>query len=131
MGMVLDDLMHGEAIRMSLLDPTHISRFHRFNGKTDRILEMLPKPICPVHYLRYADPCQPPKGRSTRKRKPKDTQSATSPTHGGDTMLSEGKCCGRWMEIADAEAAAALEAVRQQWNMHPEQHQPLAVPRQY
>ena len=29
MDMVLDDLMHGEAIRMSLLDPTHILCFFR------------------------------------------------------------------------------------------------------
>ena len=36
MEMILDDLMHGEAIRISIIDPTH---------------EMLPKPICPVYYL--------------------------------------------------------------------------------
>lgn len=30
----------------------------------------------------------------------------------GDTILSEGrKYCGKWMEVADAEATAALEAV--------------------
>jgi hypothetical protein len=60
MDMILNDLMHGEVIRMSLLDP-HVSHFRRFNGKTDRILEMLPKPIFPVYCLRYTDPdpCQP------------------------------------------------------------------------
>ena len=58
MEMVLDDLMHGEAIRMSIIDPTHISHFHRFNGRTD--LEMLPNPICPVYYLRYTGPLPAP-----------------------------------------------------------------------
>ena len=73
MEMVLDDLMHGEAIRMSIIDPTHISRFRRFNGRTDRILEMLPKPICPVYYLRYTGPrptppAEKPLDKETRPR---------------------------------------------------------------
>jgi len=38
--------MHGEAIGMSLLDPTHILCSFRFDGKIGRIRNMLPKPDC-------------------------------------------------------------------------------------
>jgi hypothetical protein len=56
MEMVLDDLMHGEAIRMTRLDPTHMLCFYRHGGKVDRIRSLLPKPILPVYYLRYDGP---------------------------------------------------------------------------
>jgi ribonuclease HI len=140
MDMILDDLMHAEAIRMSLLDPTHISHFRRFNGKTDRILEMLPKPICPVHYLRYTGPrpLPPPEkpldkeaeaSRHAERRRLAPATDVWAYSDGsmnkerntgagwtvyqGTTILSEGlKNCGRWMEVADAEATAALEAVK-------------------
>jgi len=139
MEMVLDDLMHGEAIRMSIVDPTHISRFRRFNGRTGRILEMLPKPICPVYYLRYtgplpAPPAEKPLDKEAEAKRHTERRRLAPPTdvwvysdgsmkerntgagwaiYQGDTMLSEGrKNCGRWMEVADAEAEAALEALK-------------------
>jgi hypothetical protein len=123
MEIVLNDLMHGEAIRMSALDPTHVSRFHRFNGKTDRILGMLPKPILPVHYLRYKGPRplplpEQPLDKEAEARKHAERRSQTPHTdvwaysdgsmnqerntgagwavYQGDMLLSEGrKNCGR------------------------------------
>jgi hypothetical protein len=45
----------------------------------------------------------------------------------GDTMLSEGrKNCERWMEVADAEAEAALRSPQNSTRTRtPRQHQPL------
>jgi len=140
MDIVLDDLMHGEAIRMSLLDPTHILCSFRPNGKIDRIRNMLPKPIPPVNYLKYNGP-RPVPPRETPLDKEAETQrhverrtasldtdiwaysdgsmnnsrntGAGWAVYQGSTLLSEGrKNCGKWMEVADAEAEAALEAVK-------------------
>jgi hypothetical protein len=57
---VLDDLVHGEAIRMSTFDPAHILSSSRIGGKADRIRNMLPKPIRPISYLRYSGRRPPP-----------------------------------------------------------------------
>jgi ribonuclease HI len=132
--------MHGEAIRMSLLDPTHILCSFRPNGKIDRIRNMLPKPIPPVNYLKYNGP-RPVPPRETPLDKEAETQrhverrtasldtdiwaysdgsmnnsrntGAGWAVYQGSTLLSEGrKNCGKWMEVADAEAEAALEAVK-------------------
>ena len=74
--MMLDDQrMHGPAIRMSLLDPSHISHFHRFDGKTDLSLEMLSKPICDQSTTLGT------LYRSTRKRKPDGMQNTDDYPH--------------------------------------------------
>jgi len=140
MEIVLDDLMHGEAMRLSLLDPTHILSAYRLDGKIDRIRTRLPKPIRPAHYLRYSGP-RPILPQYTplskeEEAKQHEERRRTSPgtdvwaysdgslsetrnsgagwaVYQGNTLLAEGrKSCGPWMEVADAEAEAALEAVK-------------------
>jgi ribonuclease HI len=104
---------------------------------TDRILEMLPKPICPVYYLRYTGPrptppAEKPLDKETEAKRHTERRRLAPPTdvwvysdgsmkgrntgagwaiYQGDTLLSEGrKNCGKWMEVVDAEAA--LEALK-------------------
>jgi hypothetical protein len=105
--------------------PPHISHFRRFNSRTDRILGMLPKPICPVHYLRYTGlrllpaPERPldkeveARRHAERRRLAPLTDiwmysdGSMKETRVPDGQLSEGrKNCGRWMEVV------ALEAVK-------------------
>jgi ribonuclease HI/exonuclease III len=137
---VLDDLMHGEAIRMSTLDPAHILSSSRIGGKADRIRNMLPKPIRPIGYLRYRGPRPPPPldeplGKEDEAKKHEERRRMSPITdlwaysdgsmnkagstgagwavYRGDALLVEGrKSCGKWLEVADAEAEAALEAVK-------------------
>ena len=109
--------MDGEATRMSLLDPSRISHFHRFDGKTDLILaEVLSKPI------RDQFTTLGTLYRSTRKRKPDGMQNTDDYPHPqtyGRILMALGTrngtkhgcwvdggtpCCGRWMEVADTEA---------------------------
>jgi hypothetical protein len=137
---VLDDLMHGEAIRMSTLDPAHILSSSHLGGKTDRIRNVLPKPIRPIGYLRYSGcrplpPVEEPLGKKDEAKRHEERRRVSPRTdlwaysdgsmnktgntgagwvvYRGDTLLVEGrKSCGKWLEVADAEAEAALEAVK-------------------
>jgi len=94
MDMVLDDLMHGEAIRMSLLDPTHILCFFRFDGKIDRIRNMLPKPVLPVYYLRYSGPRPvPPRDtpldKEAEAKRHVERRTASPDTDYGPTLMAQ------------------------------------------
>lgn len=141
MEIILDDLLLGESIRMSRLDPAHIINEARPNSRIRWIrTQLLPRCIPPATYLRkaYETPLVGRQREASKENQARDhlqlrRQSSPSDiwiysdgsrqesgrTGAGwvvarhDQILTEGrKYCGVYQEVIDAEAIAAREAVR-------------------
>lgn len=139
---ILDDMMHGLAIRIAKLGPRHIIHARLPNCRIKRIMDSLPMPIRMARYFRYTGPtlleqqfsinCE---GRTNaaqehlRWRSQDDGTSFWVYTDGSrdghgrtgagwlvekrNITLAEGrKACGSWKEVYDAEAEAALEGIK-------------------
>lgn len=137
--LILDDLLIAEAVRLSTLDPQHILRNGSPNGRIQWIRQkLLPRPIPAAEYLRryYRQPAssrpvlardeQKQQHESIRREASKDDVWAYSDGsrnergatgagwvvyHGDTPIKEEGKYCGIFQEVIDAEAIAACEAV--------------------
>jgi ribonuclease HI len=136
----LDDLMHAEAIRISMVDAGHPLAIREVDGKTHDIAELLPRKLRSHRTLRPAEvsgifPLPPKLSKDDAAKAHTELRASLPDTtiwaysdgsrgqcgktgagwavYAGSRLIAEGSAsCGLWREVADAEALAAREAVR-------------------